>query len=169
MPIFVDGYNLIFAASRRLPGFDIVHTETARDNLLNLLAKYKSLHAERIMVFFDGGPEAAHLPRRTMASGGLDVLFSNPGVDADEDIKNAVSHDDNPRGIRVITSDHAIRIFVERCGASVTDSAEFLRSLQETLKEHSLPQDEPMEKYEGGTGGEMDYWLKVFGGEEPKK
>ena len=168
MPLFVDGYNLIFAASRRLPGFDIVHTETARDNLLSLLAKYKSLHAERIMVFFDGGPEAAHLPRRTMVRG-LDVLFSNPGVDADDDIKNTVSHDDNPRSIRVITSDNAIRIFVERCGASVTDSAEFLRSLQETLKEHSLPQDEPMEKYEGGAGGEMDYWLSIFGGDEPKK
>lgn len=164
MPIFVDGYNVIFAASRVMPGFDIVRTEAARDHLLDLLQKYKSLHKERIMVFFDGGPEAAHLPRR-MLSRGLDVLFSNPGVDADEDIKYTVAHDDNPRGIRVITSDNAIRVFVERCGASVTDSAEFLRSVQESLKEHDLPPDEPMEKYEGGTGGETDYWMKVFGGE----
>lgn len=162
MPIFVDGYNLIFAASRSLPGFDIQRTEAARDSLIDLLVKYKSLHADRIMVFFDGGPEAAHLPRRTMVKG-LDVLFSEVGVDADEDIKNAVSHDDNPHGIRVVTSDNAIRAFVERCGASVVDSAEFLRSLQETLKEHDLPPDEPIEKYEGGSGGETDYWLKMFG------
>jgi predicted RNA-binding protein with PIN domain len=162
MNLFIDGYNLIFAASRKMGGFDISNTEAARDKLLAILAKYKSVHSGHITVFFDGGPEAAHLPRRMMTRG-LDVLFSDVHSDSDTDIKNAVSHDDNPRGIRVITSDNAIRLFVSGYGAAVTDSAAFLVEVEEALKDHSLPTDEPMEKYEGAAGDDADYWMKMFG------
>lgn len=165
MTLFVDGYNLIFAASRRMPGFDIERTEAAREKLLDLLVKYKAARPERILVFFDGGPEAAHLPRRQMVRG-LDVLFSDVKSDADTDIKNAVSHDDNPRAIRVITSDMAIRNFVRRFGAVVTESEEFLREVDEALRESSLPQDEPLEKYQGGAADETDFWLRQFGLDE---
>jgi predicted RNA-binding protein with PIN domain len=160
--LFVDGYNLIFAASRRMSGFDIHHTEAARDKLIDLFVKYRAARPERILIFFDGGPEAAHLPRRQMVRG-LDVLFSDVKSDADTDIKNAVSHDDNPRGIRVISSDMAIRNFVHRYGTLVTESEEFLRELEETLRDSALPQDEPIEKYQGGGNDETDFWLKTFG------
>lgn len=162
MTLFVDGYNLIFAASHRMSGFDIHNTEAARDKLIDMLVKYRAARPERIVVFFDGGPEAAHLPRRQMVRG-LDVLFSDVKSDADTDIKNAVSHDDNPRAIRVITSDMAIRNFVRRFGTVVTESQEFLNELDEALRESALPMDEPIEKYQGGGDAEADFWLKTFG------
>ena len=165
MTIYVDGYNLIFAASKRMEGFDIKstkNTDAAREKLLGLLAKFKSLHKDRILVFFDGGAEAAHLPRRQMVRG-LDVLFSDVHSDADTDIKNAVSHDDNPRNIRVVTSDMAIRNFVKRYGATLTESEEFLDELEERLEESALPKDEPLEKYEGKGDGETDFWMGAFG------
>ena len=166
MTIFVDGYNLIFAASHKMPGFDISNPEAARDKLLSLLAKFKSVRSDRIVVFFDGGAQAASLPRRQFVRG-LDVLFSDVKSDADSDIKNAVSHDDQPLNIRVVTSDGAIRNFVKRYGAQVTDSADFLAEMEETLRESALPPDEPIEKYEGGGKDETDYWMRIFG-EEPK-
>lgn len=167
MLIFVDGYNLIFAASRKLEGFDIERTESARDRLLSLLAKFKSVRTDRITVFFDGGPEAAHLPRRQMVRG-MDVIFSDVDSDADTEIKNAVSHHAEPRTIRVITSDVAIRNFVKRYGATVTESRDFLQELDTTLKQSALPTNEPMEKYEGAGGDDRDYWLKIFGGPDDK-
>ena len=160
MALFVDGYNLAFKA-----GFDKKQTEAAREKLLSLLAKFKSVRSERIVVFFDGGPEAANLSR-FQREHGMEIFFSDARSDADSDIKTAVSHDAEPRAIRVITSDAAIRRFVERYGATVTDSATFLQEVQETLKENSLPEDEPLEKYEGAAGEDADYWMRVFGGEE---
>lgn len=163
MTLYIDGYNLIFAAaSRRMPGYDISRTEAARDTLLSLLNKYRSVRADHIMVFFDGGAEAAHLPRRQMQRG-MDVLFSAVDSDADSDIKYAVSHDDQPRNIRVITSDAAIRNFVQRYGATVTESREFLDEVANVLRDSELPTDEPLEKYEGNATGETDYWMNVFG------
>ena len=167
MTLFVDGYNLIFAAARKLPGFDMKRTEAAREALLALLAKFCSLRPGRAVVFFDGGPEAAHLPRRQMARG-MEVVFSEAQSDADSDIKTAISHEANPRAIVVVTSDAAIRRFVGRYGAAVTDSAAFLEEIEAALKESSIPRDEPIEKYEGAAGDDVAYWLRVFGESEPK-
>ena len=165
MTIFVDGYNLIFAASKRMGGFDISEPEAAREKLLHMLAKFKSVRSDRIVVFFDGGQEAAHLPRRHFARG-TEVIFSDADSDADSDIKNAVSHDDNPRSIRVISSDMGIRNFVKRYGVQVCKSRDFLDEMDEALREGALPADEPIEKYEGASADEKDYWLSVFGDDE---
>ena len=167
MTLFVDGYNLIFAAARKLPGFDMKQTEAAREALLLLLAKFTSLRPGRVVVFFDGGPEAAHLPKRQSARG-MEIIFSEAQSDADSDIKAAVAHEANPRAVIVVTSDAAIRRFVERYGATVTDSAAFLEEIDAALKESDIPRDEPIEKYEGAGGDDMGYWLRVFGGDEPK-
>jgi hypothetical protein len=165
--LFVDGYNVIFAAARKLPGFDMSRTEAAREALLSLLAKYRSIRSDRIVVFFDGGPEAAHLPRRQMARG-MEVLFSDAQSDADSDIKDAITHEANPRAIVVVTSDAAIRRFVGRYGATVTDSAAFLDEVESVLKEGAMPHDEPAEKYEGAAGDDAAYWLRFFSEPDPK-
>ncbi len=160
MALFVDGYNLAFKA-----GFDKKQTEAAREKVLALLAKFKSLRSERVVVFFDGGPEAAHLPR-FQRERGMEIIFSDARSDADSDIKAAVSHEADPRAIRVITSDAAIRRFVEHYGATVTDSGTFLEEVRESLKDSSLPENEPIEKYEGGADEDADYWMKIFGDED---
>ena len=147
MTLFVDGYNVIFAASRKLPGFDMKQTEAAREALLALLAKFRSVRPGRVVVFFDGGPEAARLPRRQMARG-MEIIFSEAQSDADSDNKAAVSREANPRAVVVVTSDAAIRRFVMRYGATVTEAAAFLDEVEAALKESSIPRDEPIEKYE---------------------
>ena len=165
MTIFLDGYNVIFAASHRMGGFDSGDIEAARDKLLRMLAKFKAVRPDNIVVFFDGGQEAAHLPRRQFVRG-IDVLFSGVDSDADSDIKNAVSHDDNPANIHVVTSDTGIRKFVKRYGAQVTYAHEFLDEMDEALTSSSVPKDEPIEKYEGSSQEEVDFWMGVFGEDE---
>ena len=166
MPLYIDAYNLIHAAMHKMDGFGIKNgeTEPAREKLLGLLARYRMVKKDRIVVYFDGGREAAHLPRHVMKRG-LEVVFSEADSDADSDIKNAVSHNDNPRSIRVVTSDVAIQTFVKRFGARVTESHTFFDELLSTLSDSSLPDDEPIEKYEGSSADETEYWLGVFGEE----
>jgi len=162
MTIFVDGYNLIFAASRVMgKKFDIQDTEAARENLIELLARFRALTQDRIVVFFDGGPEAAHLPRRQFVRG-MEVVFSQVRGEADADIKNAVCQHAEPGNLRVVTSDTGIARFVTRYGSRVTDSVEFLHEVQKALHENALPQDEPMEKYGEISPEEADYWRQVF-------
>ncbi len=167
MPLFIDAYNLIHAAMRRLPGFEIKggDTQSARDSLLDLLAKFRAVKPDRIVVFFDGGPDAQHLPRHALARG-MEIQFSDADADADTDIKHAVSRSDAPRSIRVVSSDTAIQVFVKRYGAKVIDSGSFLREIADVLEDQSIPADEPIEKYEGAqSDDETEYWLGVFGEE----
>lgn len=164
MPLLVDGHNVIGRAAGFMDGFDLSRNEESRERLINLLAKYRMMKSDKIHLFFDGGYNAAHLPRRTMERG-LDILYSEAGSDADSDIKNTVSHHENPRGIRVVTSDVAIQKFVKRYGAKVIDSYVFLREVQQTLESSSIPDDEPIEKYEGPSSDEVDFWEGVFGEE----
>jgi len=35
--------------------------------------------------------------------------------------------------------------------------------MTQTMEENALPQDEPIEKYEGAPPDEVDYWMSVFG------
>lgn len=166
MPLFIDGYNLIHAArNRRLSGYDLVRgeTEPARDHLLDLLAKYRAARTDKIIVYFDGGSDADRLPGHAMERG-MDIRFSSADSDADTDIKNAVSRHDNPRAVRVITSDVAIQKFVRRYGAQVTGSGDFLDEIFDALEDHAIPDNEPIEKYEGpSSNDETEYWLGVFG------
>lgn len=165
MKIFIDGYNLIFAASNRVGGFDMSDPEAARDKLLSLLARYRAARSGRIVVFFDGSREAAHLPRREFVRG-IEVVFSDAPSDADADIKNAVSHDDQPRNIQVVSSDIGIQEFARRYGVRVVDALSFLDMMFEASNKHRVPQDEPVEKYGGAASkDEIDYWLSVFGDE----
>ena len=163
--LFIDGYNLIFAASKRMGGFDISQTEAAREKLLGMLARFNSGRSDKITVFFDGGQEAEHLPRRGF-SHGMETVFSDARSDADTDIKNAVSHHEQPSIIRVITSDHAIQSFVKLHGAEITSSEEFLDEMTQAMEEKALPQNEPIEKYEGAPPDEVDYWMSVFGDDD---
>ena len=68
-----------------------------------------------------------------------------------------------PYLIRVITSDHAIQNFVKRYGTQITPSNEFLDEMNDAMEEQALPQNEPIEKYEGAPPDEIDYWMSVFG------
>jgi hypothetical protein len=50
----------------------------------------------------------------------------------------------------------------------VVEANAFLTEISETLEDHSIPADEPIEKYEDQQSEEeTEYWLNIFG-EEPE-
>jgi len=85
MRFIIDGYNLIF--SRRRPGRPLrpINVEAARTAMLGLLGRYKAMTGHSLVVFFDGAPDGSGFLRRNRIYG-VDVMFSYPGVTADEEI-----------------------------------------------------------------------------------
>jgi len=162
MEIIIDGHNLLFFASRNNDRFAVERGEPARMALLDLLSRFQKIRGDRILCVFDGGKTGAHLPRHTFG-GGLQISYSPIDSDADTEIKSLVSHHVDPRTVRVVTSDNAIKVFVAQFGAEVVSSRDFLTEIEEALTHDALPPDEPVEKYEGPDDLEKDYWLGVFG------
>lgn len=165
MKIVVDGHNLMFAAARLDRRFAVERGEPAREEVLALLSRYQAVKGDKILCFFDGGRAGKHLPRDAFGHG-LQIRYSDPDSDADTDIKRHVASSGEPETIRVITSDNAIRAFVQGCGASVTESRAFLEEVRSALTEDTIPADEPIEKYEEPDQDEEDFWMGVFGGDE---
>ncbi len=158
MPIIVDGYNLKCADGH----LDIPDLEGARKRIIQLLARYSASRELEVIVVFDGGVQAAYLPRHSTVHG-VAVVYSSADSSADTEIKRMVSTLDNPHNIRVVTSDREIQRFVRRFGAEAVSSQDFLRELRETFRRRDeIPSDEPIEKY-GGASDDADYWLDVFG------
>jgi predicted RNA-binding protein with PIN domain len=94
---------------------------------------------------------------------GVEIRFSEPVGDADQDIMRAVSKSHNPSEIRVVTSDRKIRQFVEREGATVISAQDFAAELRKVPQdEEAPPADEPRAKYSAPSESEVNYWLRIF-------
>ena len=157
MPIIVDGYNL--ACSHAY--LDHPRLESARQRVIDFLARYSASREVKVTVVFDGGIEAAYLPRHTNVQG-VEVVYSPASSNADTEIKRMLSGFDNPHNWRVVSSDRDIQKFAKRFGADVVSSRDFLREVRDASQRGSdIPGDEPLEKY-GGVSGDVDYWVDVF-------
>ena len=164
--IIIDGYNLLFACPSV---FDQItppwpgkkNMEAARYEMLTLLARYQPLAKKEITVVFDGRSRVLNrLPSRAR----LKILFAKS---ADAEIVRLVDESQNPKALRVITSDAELRKKVKSLGAQVSSARPFLEEVDKALsREMRKGQKEPPEKFHGPNSFEVNYWLKVFKGEE---
>jgi len=176
--IIIDGYNLLFACpavfeeiTRPWPGRK--NMEAARNEMLTLFARYQRLVKEEITVVFDSRLRGINRSSARVAKGkttadsgraGLKILFAKSG---DAEIIRLVDQSQNPKGLRVITSDAALRKEVKSLGAQVSSARPFLEEVDKALsREMRKAQKEPPEKFHGPNSFEVDYWLKIFKGEE---
>ncbi len=164
MLLIIDGYNLVFT----VPGLDAntksIDIGTVRDNLISLLARYKSIKGYELKVVFDGATYDSHhsLMHKRIISG-VEVVFSGASSDADTVIKNLASQRRDPGNICVVTSDREIKNFVKRCGNTVLDSKKFYREVLNTVNIEKESYSEPRSKFEGlSSQEEIDYWLSIF-------
>jgi predicted RNA-binding protein with PIN domain len=119
--LLIDGYNLL----HQIPELSFLmqeDPEDARESLLEKLRTYQRIKRHKITVVFDawGGEE----PRSEVNKKGIRVVFTAPGETADDYIKRLASKE-RERAI-VVTSDRAIRSFVETQGAISISSRDFL-------------------------------------------
>lgn len=170
MDIIVDGYNVIFKIQELGYTTEKCDIEILRNRFLAILEQYKEKRKHKLIVVFDGKGYGNTSEAR---AAGIDVVFSRPDIDADEEIKRMVSDSENPRHITVITADRDIEQYVKKYGCKVVEPLAFYRDikkkverLQTSKKEGRLfrkeEDDEPASKYLGPSKTEAEYWLKVF-------
>jgi predicted RNA-binding protein with PIN domain len=164
MPLIVDGYNVIFTGGRRAVRYESGECERLRTELLERLERYGELTGEDITVVFDGGPGGAHLARHQWF-GGLEVIFSDPDSDADEEIKRLVRESTGARDLRIVTDDRELSQYVRRFRARVSAPGELLGKMERAEKRGDERSDEadPACKFTGPAPHEVDDWVEIFG------
>lgn len=164
MSIIIDGYNLAFARRQPANQYDPHECEEARAWVIDMLTRYKMLTGARIVLVFDGGRKGAQMPR-FQRMGGIDVIFSEVDIEADDEIRGLIANDPNPKNHRLVTSDRAVRHFARRHGVPLVESSDFIQEMEDLLSSREgPPADEPMSKYHPDQEN-TDGWIEAFGGE----
>ena len=118
--LVVDGYNVTKTGYPELPLAD------QRERLVYQLAALAARTGAEVTVVFDGAGVVA-VP--AAAPRGVRVLFSDPGVLADDVIRALVTAEPEGRPVVVVTSDRAVADSVRRRGAHPVPSAVLLARL----------------------------------------
>jgi len=159
MHIIVDGYNLICAPGQ-MPK---VPEDREREHLISQLAVYREIRPARVTVVFDGHPRGRPYPV-TEEHLGVEVIYSGPGVEADDTIMDMVRQSDHRRDMEVVTSDNHLQGICRRLGAQVVDSPTFRDLMLRHLRRHKAQQpEEPLVKEKGVPESEVDGWLEDLG------
>ncbi len=120
--LLIDGYNLIhaFPPSRRPDGEE-------SEALLEALRRYKRLKGHTVTVVFDGYDGGMPTERRERVKG-ITVIYSKLGEKADQVIMRLAREWGG--SCVVVTSDREVADDVERSGAAVIGSPEFMGRLE---------------------------------------
>jgi predicted RNA-binding protein with PIN domain len=118
--LVVDGYNVSKTGYPELPLAD------QRSRLVGQLGALAARTGVEVTVVFDGAGVITAPPR---GSRGVRVLFSDPGVLADDVIRDLVAAEPQGRPVVVATSDRAVVESVRRGGAHAVASAVLLTRL----------------------------------------
>ena len=124
MRIIIDGYNLLHKFVSLFP----LSNGDSRDLLINDLVRYKRKKGGDITLVFDGGDRGG-VAGSIYKDKGINVVFTNGGRSADEEIVEMVSLKGG--GVIVVSSDRAVRERVEGFGAVCVSSEVFAQKLSE--------------------------------------
>jgi predicted RNA-binding protein with PIN domain len=119
--LVVDGYNVTKTA------WPNATLETQRSRLVQGLAAIVARHGAEVTVVFDGADLVN--PPPVNGSRGVRVLFSPPGVIADQVILDLVAAEPEGRPVVVASSDREVADDVVRAGARATASSSLVRLL----------------------------------------
>jgi len=131
--ILVDGYSLLHHWPELAPGRPR-HSESARQELVQMLTSYHDATGIPVTVFFDGAGAPAGTPNPEKAAA-VEVLFSRSGQTADQMIERAAHRFSVYGDTLVVTDDRAERDVVSGMGGSVASCANFIRMIGEALKD----------------------------------
>jgi predicted RNA-binding protein with PIN domain len=144
VPRLIDGDNLLGT----WPGRS--RTDDDKRALVREIDALTRRERRRIVVVFDGtGPLGV--------SRGPDVLYSGPRASADSVILDLLRSERDPKGWTVVTNDRQLADRCRHLGARIEGPKPFRERLAggSTGEKPDVP-------------GDLDYWLKEFGGDDPK-
>jgi predicted RNA-binding protein with PIN domain len=118
--VLVDGYNV----TKHPQGFPDRGLEDQRTLLLDLCRRLARRFGAEVTVVFDGGT-VGPLPTR-LPLGPVEVVFTDPGRSADDEIVVRTNAAPPQRPVVVVTSDNELRDRVAALGATITRSPALL-------------------------------------------
>jgi len=118
--LIVDGYNVTKA------GFPDLTLAQQRERLVRLLSALSARTSAEVTVVFDGAAIAVPAP----AGRGIRVLFSPPGVIADDVLRALAAAEPVGRVVIVVSSDREVADGVRRSGARTAGSEVLLAALR---------------------------------------
>jgi predicted RNA-binding protein with PIN domain len=130
--ILVDGYSLLHGWPELAPG-RARHSAAARDELVQVLARYRDATGTPLTVVFDGAGKRGVGAESSTAE--VEVLYSKAGQTADQIIER-VTHRMKPYGeVMVVTDDYAERDTVISLGGLAASTENFIRMIHDALSE----------------------------------
>ena len=127
MHLIIDGYNVMHAlpVEKEWPG---KASKDRRAFFIERVCAYLGRRSHRATLVFDGTRGGEDMGGHE-THGGLEVLYSRRGEEADDIIKRMLEESGNPRDVLVVSSDKGVSGFVRSMGASVAGSHELVRRL----------------------------------------
>jgi predicted RNA-binding protein with PIN domain len=122
--LLVDGYNVSLFAWPELA------LSAQRQRMATALAELAARSGAAVQVVFDGDEQMAYPSVRGTARTPVRVVFSTPGVDADEVIIDLVDQHPPDRAVVVATNDRRVQDEVRRRGANVLTTPQLLGLLR---------------------------------------
>jgi len=170
--LLIDGYNLLHHAGLRVGRLQkrtgSSPFEQARDRLLKRL-KDSLTEAERALttIVFDA-QHAEHVDRRPTIQFSMQVLFSAKGRQADDLIEEILCAHQQPRRVRIVSSDQRLRIAARAVGAASIDSDSFLVELDERRADRGADRGRVSDIHDAPPRNQSppltaEDWLKEFG------
>lgn len=120
--LLVDGNNLLHAMHAHAP-----IAAVGRETMIKIIDRWARQASVRVLVVFDGGAPPPGLARQ-MSTSRVDVAFSAP-KSADDVIAERLKAVRRPAGVRVISSDTAVRREATRRRCHATDCVHFIAEL----------------------------------------
>lgn len=134
---YIDGYNVVHhcAKLQALAGQDF---ESARDTLIDRVARFCSITGSQARIIFDGRGRRIEAAVPTYAGGAVEVMYSPDKHSADTVIERMVYNaGDDPKRIVVVSGDRGIRELCRAMGSLVMAAGNFLDMVEERLKRAS--------------------------------
>ena len=119
--VLVDGYNV----TKHPQGFPDRGLEDQRTLLLDLCRRLARRFGAEVTVVFDGGT-VGPISTRRLPLGPVEVVFTDAGRTADDEIVARTNAAPPERPVVVVTSDNELRTRVTALGATITRSPALL-------------------------------------------
>jgi predicted RNA-binding protein with PIN domain len=166
----IDGYNLMHAVGFARPTYGPGDLERCRERFVGRL-KELLIDAERprTIVVFDAAGAPAEFDHRQV-TGGMELLFSAPGCDADSLIEELLEGHSAPKQVQVISDDRRLLAAARRRRARGIGSETYWGRLEHRAERAANAQTADTRagpavpaKFDGRTSpAETEHWLEVF-------
>ncbi len=157
--VIIDGNNLLHTLGEHAP-----IAAVGRETMVRLIERWGKTSGCEVTLIFDGPAPRGGLSKQ-LSPQGLTVRFSAPAT-ADDLIVAMIGDVKDATGLRVVTSDKAIRHAAGYRKCRCTDSVSFVGELFPPERASEATRQPPDEKPAEVQPDDAERWKRAFGGDD---